>query len=565
MILFKFVELHVFKSFLMFTHFDRSTLHIQWAGFEDPQSDIDRFEVCVGRRTMECDVVYRFNALLHSNIIRSNVSLPTKTELYATVWAFNKVGMHSSGSSNGFVVDESAPILKRKPTFNIGETSTKGNTAQWDRSLLRLDWKFVDQESPITSHKLSLLTHHDGHTPVENIIIGSQQHFLINLDGARWLNNGDRYVAVITSCNAAGLCTTERTDDLIVDSTPPHMGGLQSHIPNTWNNLVDSTNATLSKIHLSWYGFYDQESKIDKYYITVSRTYYMQELSRGVYIVNHNTASQTQNVNMTLSGSLQRGDLIIVSIWAQNSVGLNSSISKTTLLTLSNSQVSPLESGSFTVQKHSCAIHSCKKDCTCAVVGKPCVEVKDNATCSEKNRTTSDNYKFDVFGGLSHQNVTVTASSACLAGHWNMLPTLKDTVQRYEWSLGVHNHVVGEGIFELSYESPWNDVGLTQQFVYCLPTNKSLVHKEDYVIYVRVWYDSTYFSVFTSPPIRVDHTPPSVRRGQYIIEGHPVCSRDFDFIDWTDSISACWTNVFSEQQSKIIYYSVGFGTSTNGM
>ena len=125
---------------------------------------------------MECDVVNRFNALLHSNIIKSNLSLPIKTELFATVWAFNKVGLNASDSSNGFFIDESAPILKQKPKFNINETSTKGNTAQWDRSLLKLEWKYIDQESPITSHKLSFLTHHDGHIPVENIFIGSEQY-----------------------------------------------------------------------------------------------------------------------------------------------------------------------------------------------------------------------------------------------------------------------------------------------------------------------------------------------------------------------------------------------------
>ena len=417
--------------------FVRSTLHVQWAGFMDPHSGIGRFEVCVGSRRMVCDIVDRFNALLHSNIIRSNLSLPTNIELFATVWAFNKVGMNSSDSSNGFFVDESAPILKQKPKFNIGETSMKGNTAQWDRSLLKLEWKCVDQESPITSHMLSLLTHHDGHTPVEHILIGSEQHYTINLDGANWLNNGDRYIAVVTSCNAAGLCSTARTDDLLVDGTPPHMGGLQSHIPNTWNNFIDSTNETLSNLHLTWYGFYDQESEIDKYYITVSRTYYMQELSSGVHVVNHNLTSQTQTVNMTLSESLRRDDSIIVSIWAQNHVGLNSSISKTTLTAMSNSPFSTLESGSLAIQKHSCDIHSCIKDCTCAVVGKPCVEVEHNATCSEINTTSIANQKFDVFGGLFHQNVTNTASSACLAGHWNMTFISSNIVQRYEWSLGI--------------------------------------------------------------------------------------------------------------------------------
>ena len=199
------------------------------------------------------------------------------------------------------------------------------------------------------------------------------------------------------------------------------------------------------------------------------------------------------------------------------------------------------------------------------MVGQPCVEVEHNATCSEINTTSIGNQKFDVFGGLFHQNVTNTASSACLAGHWKRTFSSSNIVQRYEWSLGIQKHIVGEGIFDLSSESPWNDIGLTQQFVYCLPTNKTLVHDEYYVVYVRVWLDWSSFSVFTSSPIKVDHTPPSVRRGQYIIEGNSDCLEDFDFVDWTDSISACWANVFSEQQTRIIYYTVGFGTSPNGM
>ncbi|WAR31804.1 hypothetical protein MAR_034346 [Mya arenaria] len=41
------------------------------------------------------------------------------------------------------------------------------------------------------------------------------------------------------------------------------------------------------------------------------------------------------------------------------------------------------------------------------------------------------------------------------------------------------------------------------------------------------------------------------------------CATDLDFIDWTDEISACWSGVFSEQQSDIQHYSVALGTSPN--
>ena len=217
--------------------------------------------------------------------------------MFATVWAFNKVGMNVSESSKGFIIDESAPSVRRKPSFWLDGTPIKRNLSQWDRSVLKLNWEFVDQESPITSHVISLLTHHDGHTPIENINIGSEQHFTI---------------------------------------------------------------------------------------------------------------------------------------------------------------------------------------------------------------------------------------------------------------------------FDLKSESPWHDIGLLQQFVYCLPTNKSLTHKEEYVVYVRAWYDSATYATFASPPIKIDHNPPSVLHGQHIIEGDTSCSTDMDFINWTDSIHACWANVFSEQQSTISFYTIGFGTSPNG-
>jgi len=489
--------------------------------------------------------------------------------MFATVWAFNKVGMNVSESSKGFIIDESAPSVRRKPSFWLDGTPIKRNLSQWDRSVLKLNWEFVDQESPITSHVISLLTHHDGHTPIENINIGSEQHFTITLDGENWLNNGDRYVVEVTACNAAGQCSTERTNDFIVDSTPPHMGGVQSHQPNTWRNFADMTNTTMTNISLTWYGFYDQESGIDQYFVTVSRSFYMQELSGGIITVQHNITSHIQTVNITLMESLRNDEMIIVSIWAQNEVGLNSTVSKTTFLTLSHkvNGKEEMDKGTFAIQKHSCDVHSCLKDCTCSVIGKPCVEVEaSNLThCNEIDANgTASQQAFTVMGGLLNQHMSVTTSSACLAGQWYRSDSSNVTVQRYEWGLGVHRLVVGAGIFDLKSESPWHDIGLLQQFVYCLPTNKSLTHKEEYVVYVRAWYDSATYATFASPPIKIDHTPPSVLRGQHIIEGDISCSTDMDFINWTDSIHACWANVFSEQQSTISFYTIGFGTSPNG-
>ncbi|WAR31817.1 hypothetical protein MAR_034359 [Mya arenaria] len=91
----------------------------------------------------------------------------------------------------------------------------------------------------------------------------------------------------------------------------------------------------------------------------------------------------------------------------------------------------------------------------------------------------------------------------------------------------------------------------------------SLIHGELYDIYVKTWYGPSKFAIFTSESIKIYLTPPNVRRGRYIIEGMDDCSTDLDFIYWTGQISACWSGVFSEQQSDIHHYLVALGASPN--
>ncbi|WAR31807.1 hypothetical protein MAR_034349, partial [Mya arenaria] len=544
-----------------------TSLKLQWAGFEDPQSDIDHFEVCLGRQKNMCDIVPSFNALLHSYMIKSNISLPIKTPIFATVWAFNGVGMNVSSASDAILVDVTAPYNNIKPSIMLDYNTVKDKTAQWEKSIIEVFWEFLDDESPIFNHELSLFTHHEGHTPVEKVHLGSEKHYTINLDGKNWLHNGDIYFVVITSCNAAGLCSTERTNDILIDSTPPHQGGLKPQM--LWENYRD-TNGLHSNVSLTWYGFYDQESGIERYYVTVSRYFSKQELSGGVLIQNHDNTSEEQHGNFTLTEALKPDDLIIVSVWTANSVGLNSSVARVSLFALSseNSPVIENQRGILELEKHSCDVHFCNKDCTCAVVGKPCIEAETNMTCVEIdafNTTDIDLTRFAVFGGLQFKPLTLTASSACLAGHWTQVEHSRNVtgIHRFEWSIGIHNQPHGEGIFDLQKEFPWVDIGLRQEFVHCLPINRSLIHGELYDIYVKTWYGPSEFAIFTSKSIKVDQTPPSVLRGRYIIEGMQNCATDLDFIDWTDEISACWSGVFSEQQSDIQHYLVALGTSPN--
>ncbi|XP_053376618.1 uncharacterized protein LOC123534121 [Mercenaria mercenaria] len=542
-----------------------SSLHVHWTGFEDPQSSIDYYQMCIGTSRQACNILSNVNCLLQSNIVKTGLSLPNDTDLYATVIAYNRVGMNVSKTSDSFRIDDTPPYLSVKPNFLLKYKSIPGSIGQWEKSLISIYWEFYDKESPITSHEVSLITHHEGHTPVENIHLGSQNELTINLNDINWLHNGDKYFVAVTACNQAGLCTTSHSDSHLIDSTPPHIGGFKQ--PMFWENFKDSNGKFKSNLTLTWYGFYDQESGISKYYITASRTYSGNELTNGVSVVAASNRSTEHVHSLFATELIEPDDLIVLSIWAENNVGLNSSVARISVNALSfsrSTEQKPMK-GVLELEKHSCDIHFCTKDCTCAIIGKPCAQAKVNTSCNSINSSSKDTLipRVEVYGGLNEEHVNITASSACLTGIWTIDRQNSSSMDilRFEWSVGLLNQPVGEGVFDLKHEIPWKDIGLGNSFVHCLPTNRSLIHSRKYVIYVRAWLTFEKYVVYKSNPILIDQTPPAIKRGRFIIDSNELCIDDFDIINWMNTITACWKGVFSDQQGQIIYYTVSLGTS----
>jgi hypothetical protein len=544
--------------------FCRESVHIRWIGYEDPQSGIDHYEYCLGTKPLLCDALSFQPCLLESSIIKTGLNLTHGNSYYASVKAFNRVGLSVTTVSDSFTIDNTPPVIIETSTFHTDGMA--GLEAQWDRSVLKVTWKFIDDESKIAFHIITLKTHHEGHTPVEHMHLGNVDSLTIGLNETKWLHNGDKYFVLITSCNSAELCTTSQSENLLIDSSPPHQGGFKP--PMTWRNFIDASSHARSKIMITWYGFVDAESAIDTYYLTVSRSYSGDELSGGTIARHAKNDLDEKNTTIVLSDSLREDESLIITIWARNKAGLNSSVERITVSVLvSNKGISKNMSGVLEIQKHSCDIHYCNKDCTCAVLGSPCVDVQINKKCTNLNKTDviSFNYpEIDVFGGLNSNHRDITESSACLSAHW--IPQGDDSmIQRYEWSMGIMNEPVGVGILDLKSETPWKDVGKQVETVYCVSTSSGLQHDTDYQVYVRAWYTWNTFAVFVSPPIRIDHTPPHHAKGKNIKDSDGTCLFDFDVIDWMDSMTACWDKVFADSQGKIIYYTVSLGTTINGL
>ncbi|XP_046562583.1 uncharacterized protein LOC124271470 [Haliotis rubra] len=542
-------------------HGHRSYVHSKWVGFEDAETGIHHFECCIGQRSGSCDIMNFTNTALSDSYLASGLHLPLSVPLFVTVRAYNPVGLFVEAVSPSFEVDDTAPEVIDRPVFiSTSPDGPENITIQWDNSVLYSRWKFVDNGSPIHEHILSFKTHHESAVAVEQITLGPQNSYLLILPKEKRLRNGDKYQQSVTSCNRAGLCTTSHSNNILIDSTSPILGGFKP--PLTWQtSSVNGSELTL--FNLTWYGFSDAESNISCYHLNVGTSYEGGELTNGAIIVSHDPSVKDQSSTIQLTQLLGGGE-IILSIWAANDAHLLSPVGKVTVSVVATDHKRRRE-GTLELQRHSCDTHYCTDDCTCAVVGRKCNPPSMPVTCRDMSNVTSHRL-MDVQihpRARNQSGLYITSSLSCIAGYWEMDPAYG--IQRYEWSMGLLNEPFGAGIFKTNEESIWYDVGRRTDIVHCLPYGRALEHGDDYVIYVRAWYSDSEYRVFTSPSIRVDHTPPSVRRGRALKDSDSTCSRDFDVFDSNETvITACWQGLFQETQTSIEEYIVWAGVTKYG-
>ncbi|XP_069134181.1 uncharacterized protein [Argopecten irradians] len=534
------------------------TIQAQWFGFSDVESGIRRYEVCIRSVDSEtCDILPFTNFLL-ANYMTTAVSLPLDKTMCVVVRAENHLGMSTESVSNSFVVDSTPPNMVSEPVIRTdGGYASLNNLYQFDPSVLHLSWKFQDSESPIVKHIVSITTHHEGHTPIENVNLPNINELRISLPNKDWLRPGDTYIARVTACNEAGLCISETSNSLLIDPTPPHLGGITE--PMTWYSVTTS-GKSVSAMEITLSGFIDVESRVKLYHVTVGKTYSGSELSNGVLSFTPSD-KDTETIQVVLNDSIRPGQLLIITVWAENHAGLKSSVGKVTVTVISSNNIDM--NGELEILKHSCDVHYCNKDCTCAVVEQKCHDVGIHTECKINNQTSSLSMDIEIMHGS--KNAQISPSSSCISARWTVDGADVHNIMRYEWSMGQYDFPIGTGIFDPLHESLWYDVEHQTSIVHCLRGERFLKHDTSYVVYVRAWMSVSEFIGFTSSPVHIDNTPPSVRMGRFIRENDEgTCDHDLDFTTTLDTLTACWGNVFRDPQSGIYSYLVALGTSPGG-
>ncbi|XP_061166364.1 uncharacterized protein LOC133175283 [Saccostrea echinata] len=518
---------------------DRTSIMASWVGFEDPHSSVEHFEWCIGTKKENCDILPYRNSFLSNDIYLPSLWLPLKTDLFVSVMAFNNVNLTTNISSHAFRVDETPPIVISQPKIHTFKSPlTEATQIQYDDSILKLSWLFSDKESRISHHFITLSSHHNKKVPYEGVIHDNVNTIMIPFNATNRLLNGDRYSAVVTACNQAGLCTVSESQPILIDSSPPHLGGFTSE--HLWQVSDNQTSATIS-----WFGFQDVESDIAFFKLSVGHTYNGGEFTNGFYQILGNQTSATIPL---YDFKPYMHNEIILSIYAINHAGLKSRTAKATVLT-TMSDKSGLR-GRFLTQRYSCKTSFCNNDCTCGVVGLKC-RFNGKNTCREVNNTHTE-----VFIGSSNSSdILIQSSTTCIAGSWR---SNSSNIKRYEWTVGLVNEAPGQGIFDLQKEDPWTDNDLETSILFCLPAHKTLENNQKYILYVRAWVSGDEYGISKSKSITIKDVSPRVRRGKFISESrNEPCGVDIDFAESQWKICACWKNVFSDADRLLYTFRVG--------
>jgi hypothetical protein len=146
------------------THHNRkwmagTKVDISWAGFEDPESSITRYEVCLGTAPQACDAVDAVDVVANKHTVEMSVDASYhNTELFATVTAFNggfkTLSVNASGAA--FRVDLTPPLPGTVAVVNAMNLPTQ---FVGDDHFARATWQgFSDPESLVVNYEFAVGT-----------------------------------------------------------------------------------------------------------------------------------------------------------------------------------------------------------------------------------------------------------------------------------------------------------------------------------------------------------------------------------------------------------------------
>jgi hypothetical protein len=285
------------------TQTSTTTIQANWSGFSDAQSGIALYEWAIGTTSGGTQVQGFTGVGTSTSASNGSLSLANGTTYFVTVRATNGSGLNTTATSDGVLVDGSAPVAG---TVNDGagadvdfQTSTTTIQANWSG--------FADAHSGIAGYEWAIGTTSGG-TQVQ--VFTSVGVATSASNGSLSLSNGTTYFVTVRATNGVGLTTNVSTDGVVVDGTAPVAGTVNDGAAAD----VDGQTST-STIQANWSGFADTQSGIALYEWAIGTT------SGGTQVQGFTgvgTATSASNGSL----SLANGTNYYVTVRATNGAGL---------------------------------------------------------------------------------------------------------------------------------------------------------------------------------------------------------------------------------------------------
>ena len=540
-----------------------------WSGFHDVHSAIAYYQFYSGSQPNASNIVSPF--VVDASQTAVAISLPTplihNSTVYSTVVAYNGAGLTAVVTTDGMKIITEAPAFISSPFIDVFWAGALLSNTQYDNSVIRLVSNISDHSYTVTHYSWAVYSTRQVALPVPPLI--SHVSDGIVLTGLS-LSDGDEYYAEVDACNSAGLCSKGNTMKYFIDSSPPIDGYFAVQTSSveqvfgrvetmTWRNSPILEN---SRIRLYFAGFSDPHSGIEHYYCSVGTSYSTSHLTGGFKLLEPQQVNTqgTHLADVTLTRQLNLDEVLYISLWAENGVGLNSRVVQASF---SLTSISSLDGTLDLLRTSTCSIDSCLGHCTCAARGDLCVPPA-STSC---NLINTEDLPHDM-----HINVTdtvpqmlrpitngrlYTASSDKLAVQWQAFTP--NVVQWFEWSVGISGSSPGTGLLDTTNEQIWFNAGTNLSAVFSASPLYPLTTGLTYVFHVRAWYNDTAYAVFVSPGVTVDTTGPQIVEGFRTSEVMAGIA-DIDHVSSPSTINVTWQGVFEQLVSSYdIQYEIAIG------
>ena len=243
---------------------DTSTLSISWHSFLDVEEAKDAtrangiayYTLSIGSSPFASDTVQTTSLNSATHYIARGLSLISGQVYYATVTAYDYVGLSAVACSSGVTLDGTSP--------SPGHVTVSNTIIDHDRVGLFVQWdEFADEDSGIESFALGVGygAGYDDLQEFKNVGLDTTSKIVLNG------HDGHRAYVTVRAKNRAGLISKAVSSVITVDTRPPSPGVVYDG-PAGQTEVQHQTSRSMLQAH--WSGFSDAAGEVKEYSWAVS-------------------------------------------------------------------------------------------------------------------------------------------------------------------------------------------------------------------------------------------------------------------------------------------------------